>query len=44
MTDEYTIYYVKTTCKHCGEEIVIKVYSKTPIVNVEQELLDENTK
>lgn len=38
MTDEYTTYYVKTTCKHCGDEIVIKVITKTPIINIEQEI------
>lgn len=29
---DFQTYYVRTTCRHCGKEILIEVHSKTPIL------------
>ena len=34
MENDYITYYIKTDCKHCGEEVVIEVKSKVSISNV----------
>lgn len=38
---DYMTYYIKTSCTHCGKEIVIKVNAKTPIGAIYAETEDE---
>lgn len=28
----YQTYFIKTTCRHCGKEILIEVHAKTPVL------------
>lgn len=38
LNNEYMTTYVKATCKHCGNEIILKVFSKTTPLVIDQEL------
>lgn len=29
---DFQTYYVKTTCRHCGKEMLIEIRAKTPIL------------
>lgn len=35
--NDYTTYYIKTNCEHCGEDVVIRMYSKVPVINATRE-------
>lgn len=30
----YQTYYVKTTCRHCGKEMLIEIHAKAPMLQV----------
>lgn len=39
MEDDYATFYIKTSCEHCGNEIIIKAITKkeTPVISAQRE-------
>lgn len=30
----YQTYHIKTICRHCGKEILLEIFAKTPVLQV----------